>query len=212
MDDFLERWRVPIIAVLIVLIAGRAGGHVRALAAHGFTGNALRPPCQSVSSIGQSCSEDRRAAPDWAEGICDGRSVAHPGVYPFRDGERVEDALKAAGGTLADADLSRLNLAQRLRDEGYIVVPRQGETPVPGASGVSPSGGASSSSQSGKLNINTATLAQLDALPGIGATYAQRILDYRAQNGPFQTVSDLADKKLVPQGTLDKIKDTIDVR
>ena len=138
--------------------------------------------------------------------MCRERSP-HPGVYPFRDGERVEDALKAAGGALADADLSRLNLAQRLRDEGYIVVPRVGETPVAGSS----SSGSSSSGQSGKININTATLAQLDALPGIGATYAQRIVDYRAKNGPFQKVSDLADMKLIPQSTLDKIKDLIDL-
>lgn len=211
MDDFLERWRVPIIAVLIVLIAG---GLVvmyvrwpRMASPATRSGLPVNLSPQSGNPVVKTAEPRQTGLKVYVTG-----AVAHPGVYPFRDGERVEDALKAAGGTLADADLSRLNLAQRLRDEGYIVVPRQGETPVPGASGVSPSGGASSSSQSGKLNINTATLAQLDALPGIGATYAQRILDYRAQNGPFQTVSDLADKKLVPQGTLDKIKDTIDVR
>jgi competence protein ComEA len=211
MDDFLERWRVPIIAVLTVLIAG---GLVvlymrwpRTTSPATRSGASVNLSPQSGNPVVKTAEPRQSGLKVYVTG-----AVAQPGVYAFRDGERGEDALKSAGGALADADLSRLNLAQRLRDEGYIVVPRQGETPVPGASSEASPGSAAAGSQSGKLNINTATLAQLDALPGIGAVYAQRILDYRVQNGPFQTVSDLADKKLVPQGTLDKIKDTIDVR
>jgi competence protein ComEA len=121
----------------------------------------------------------------------------------LRDGQRVDDAIRAAGGATEDADLTHLNLAQRLRDEGYILVPDKS------AAATTPS----SSSQPGALcNINTATLAQLDALPGIGATYAKRILDYRTSNGPFQKTSDLVTLKLVPQSTFDKVKDLIDVK
>jgi len=133
-------------------------------------------------------------------------AVARPGVYAFRDGDRVEEALKAAGGPLPDADLSRVNQAQRLRDEGYILVPRLNETPVAGAQ--TPA----SPAASGKVNINTASVAQLDTLPGIGATYSKRIVDYRSKNGSFQTTKELVDNKLVPQSTFDKIKDLIDVK
>lgn len=211
MDDFLERWRVLIIAVLLVLIAGGLvvlyvrWPRVSSLATRSGLPASLSP--QAGAPLVKTAEPRQTGLKIYVTG-----AVARPGVYPFRDGERVEDALKAAGGALADADLSRLNLAQRLRDEGYIVVPRQGETPVAGASGDLSSSSPSSSGQSGKVNINTATLAQLDALPGIGAVYAQRILDYRTQNGPFQKVSDLADMKLIPQSTLEKLKDAIDVR
>ena len=125
MDDFLERWRVPIIFVLIVLIVGglvllyvrwpRAPS-VATRSGLGFT----ITPQAGIPSV--KTSEPRQTALK----VYVSGAVATPGVYTFRDGDRVEDALKSAGGALADADLSRLNLAQRLRDEGYIVVPRVG--------------------------------------------------------------------------------------
>jgi competence protein ComEA len=202
MDDFLQRWRIQIVAFLLVVIAGgvvvlvarwpRSTGMTELAVQTGRSTQATLPAIRTVE----------RQLKVYVVG-----EVRQPGVYTFRDGERVEDAIKAAGGATADADLSRLNLAQRLRDEGYITVPNKNPTPVPASGSSSPA-----SPQSGKVNLNTAALAQLDALPGIGATYAQRILDYRAKNGPFQRADDLVTLKIIPQSTFDKIKDVVDVK
>jgi len=137
-------------------------------------------------------------------------AVVRPGVYSFNEGDRVEDAVRAAGGATADADLTHINLAQRLWDEAQVIVPRVGETPVPVVSGGSSSSGAAG--QSRKVNINTATASALEALPGIGPTYAKNIIDYRTRHGPYQRIEDLKDEKIIPAATFEKIKDLIDVR
>jgi competence protein ComEA len=198
-DDFLERRRVPIIVALIAIIAVGL-----AIILLGWP----RPSSEDSTSSRSTAITPlviRTLTPRLLKVFVAG-AVANPGVYSFRDGDRIEDAIKAAGGALPGADLSGLNLAQRLRDEGYITVPTPGATPGAAAGATSP--GASSS---GKVNINTASVAELDALPGIGAAYAQRIVDYRAKNGPFQRTQDLVDAKIVPSSTYDKVKDLIDV-
>jgi competence protein ComEA len=199
-DDFLERRRVPIIVVLIVIIAvGMAIIYLR------WPRSSPEAALAPSRAGGMTPLVIRTATPRLLKVYVTG-AVATPGVYSFRDGDRVEDAINAAGGALPGADLSGLNLAQRLRDEGYIAVPMPGATPDAAAG--STTAGVSST---GKVNINSASVAELDALPGIGATYAQRIVDYRAKNGAFQRTQDLVDDKIVPSSTYDKIKDLIDV-
>jgi competence protein ComEA len=128
-------------------------------------------------------------------------AVQNPGVYAFKDGDRLVDALDAAGGPSDDADLASVNLAKRLHDEDQVFVPRLGQVAaVAGATAVKP-----------KIDINTADAPTLDSLPGIGAVYSQRIVDSRTTAGPFQSVDDLVDRKLVPRSTLDKIRDLISV-
>ncbi len=124
-------------------------------------------------------------------------AVVRPGVYTFSDGARVEDALRAAGGPNESADVSRLNLAVRLKDEMQVMVPSRNSVPLT----LAPAGNL--------LNINTATARQLEDLPGIGEVTAQRIIDYREQNGPLQRVEELLEAKLVSRSTYDKIKDKI---
>lgn len=133
--------------------------------------------------------------------------VAQPGVHAFQEGDRVEQALAAAGGPTADADLAGINLAVRLKDEQQVHVPRKGESRPP-ASGTSPapSGGAS------LLNLNTATQADLEALPGVGPVTAQRILDYRTRNGPFHQIEELKAAKLVTSATYDRIRGLVTVQ
>lgn len=129
-------------------------------------------------------------------------AVQRPGVYPLQDGDRVLDAVNAAGGFADGADQLAVNLAQRVHDEDKVVVPRQGETPptvVTQASG--------SSSQ--LIDINTATAEQLDGLPGIGPAYSQRIIDSRVSDGPFVSPDDLLTRKLVPRSTFEKIRPLI---
>jgi competence protein ComEA len=102
--------------------------------------------------------------------------VRRPGLVRLPAGSRVADALDAAGGALPGTDLSQLNLAKKVSDGELIAIG------VPIASG--PSAG-------GPVNLNTATLAQLQTLPGVGPVLAQRILDYRDQHGGFGAVADL---------------------
>ena len=111
--------------------------------------------------------------------------VRRPGLYSLRAGSRVDDAVAAAGGATRKAQLDAVNLAAPVADGEQIVVPGSGAGGVAAAS--SPAG----SSPSAPLDLNSATLEQLVALPGIGPVTAQKILDYRQQHGAFHAVAEL---------------------
>ena len=130
--------------------------------------------------------------------------VVKPGVYVLTSSARVIDALLAAGGATNQADLVVVNLAAPLVDAAQVYIPRIGSTPrvtlprphaginlpAPGASGgVVTDGGATSAA--GIVDINIATLSDLDALPGVGPSTAQAIIDYRVANGPYASIEDL---------------------
>ena len=122
--------------------------------------------------------------------------VHHPGVYQLPDGARVDDALHAAGGALPGVDLSPLNLARKLSDGEQIAVGVPGAGPAPGApaAGAPAAGtGPAAASTSSPVDLNTATLAQLDTLPGVGPVLAQRIVDWRTAHGRFDSVDQLRD-------------------
>jgi competence protein ComEA len=109
-------------------------------------------------------------------------AVRRPGLYRLRDGARIADAVARAGGATRKADLALVNLAAPLADGIQVVVPRR-QAAAPG--------GRASDGPAGPVHLNTATLEQLDALPGVGPTTAQRILDYRQENGAFSSVDEL---------------------
>jgi competence protein ComEA len=113
--------------------------------------------------------------------------VRHPGVYQFNEGDRVIDAVEAAGGARPGADLASVNLAALLSDAQQVVILKKGATPgsIAGPGTVAGPGGEA------LVNLNTATLDQLETLPGIGPTLAQRIIDYRMEHGPFRSVDEL---------------------
>ncbi len=123
-------------------------------------------------------------------------AVARPGVVELADGARVIDAVEAVGGATAEGDLDRLNLAASVTDGARIFVPVRGQAD-PGvlATGEAPSGaggdGAAAPSPGAKLDLNTATQAQLEALPGIGPAYAQAIIAERTRRGGFSSVNEL---------------------
>ncbi|MFZ1286915.1 MAG: helix-hairpin-helix domain-containing protein, partial [Candidatus Phosphoribacter sp.] len=127
--------------------------------------------------------------------------VAKPGVVRVTSGARVIDAITAAGGALPTADLKRVNLARLVLDAEQIHVPAPGELLVPGAFGstqaspsVLPSGaGPAGVALSGRVNLNTADLAALDTLPGVGPVLAQRIIDWRIEHGSFASVDELGE-------------------
>jgi competence protein ComEA len=117
--------------------------------------------------------------------------VKHPGLVSLPAGSRVADAIAAAGGVLPKTDLSFVNLARKVADGELIVI---GVQPSPGMA-TDPTGGASPADSGGAaggpVDINTATLEDLETLPGIGPALAQRILDYRTQHGSFHSVDEL---------------------
>jgi len=129
--------------------------------------------------------------------------VRRPGVYEFHDGDRVIDAIEAAGGARRGAALDALNLAAPLADGTQILVPRRQ------ASG--PVGSVGSGATPSKVNINAASAAELEALPGVGEVIAQRIVDYRTANGPFGSVDDLLDVSGIGEVTLENIRDLVTV-
>lgn len=121
-------------------------------------------------------------------------AVRRPGLFELSAGARVMDAVAAAGGLTETADPSGANLARKLTDGEQLYLPQLGEVPPgpPAGSGAAGSaGGAAAGGPAALVNLNTATLADLDTLPRIGPAMAQRILDYREANGPFAAVDDL---------------------
>ena len=113
--------------------------------------------------------------------------VKKPGVYQMKAGDRVKDALDAAGGLTAEADSQKVNLAQRVEDQMVIVVPKVGEE----AEAIPASATSKEASKEGKVNINTATVEELKTLKGVGEKKAEAIIEYRKKNGSFKTKEDL---------------------
>ena len=135
-------------------------------------------------------------------------AVHRPGLYRLPAGSRVDDALRRAGGAGRTADLTAVNLAAKLEDGRQILVPRRapaaagGRGAASGGGSVAPAGGAAPGATAGggagtapaaPVNLNTATLEQLDTLDGVGPGIAQRIIDYREQHGGFSRVEELGE-------------------
>ncbi|MEU7590360.1 ComEA family DNA-binding protein [Micromonospora sp. NPDC049230] len=129
--------------------------------------------------------------------------VRKPGLVRLPAGSRLADAVQAAGGPLPGVDVALLNPARKVTDGELIVV---GVTPPPGGPAA---GGAAP--PAGPLNLNTATLAQLDALPGVGPVLAQRILDHRDQHGGFKAVGDLRQVDGIGDARYEQLKDLVTV-
>ena len=119
-------------------------------------------------------------------------AVQQPGVYHLAAGSRGDDAVRLAGGATSQADLKRVNLAAVLVDGQQLWIPRIGERIVPNTSpNAAPSNAVPSNGVPALVDINQATVADLDRLPGIGPSTARAIVDHRTRNGPFASVDDL---------------------
>jgi competence protein ComEA len=167
--DIHHRRRDALLAVVLVLalllVAGKLltrAGTPRA------TAPAVRPVAASRSSAGAVVVDVVGA-------------VQRPGLYRLRTGDRIADAVTRAGGVTRKADLEQINLAAPLADGQQVVVPRRG------AAGAAAGG----STPAGPVHLSTATVEQLDALPGVGPVTAQKIVDYRKQHGGFHSVEEL---------------------
>ena len=138
--------------------------------------------------------------------VCIKGEVKKPGVYKLKSGSIIEDLIKQAGGFTEEANQeSKLNLARKLKDEDYIYVEKKIETASIDAL-------SSRNSHSDKININTATIEELDKLPGIGPSTAQKIIDYREKNGVFNSIDDLKKLGGIGDKTIDKFRDKVDIR
>ena len=171
---WLERYRSHIIVLLVGLIA--VGGVVfwfHQTSLSNTTEIIISPPSPEIAVH--------------VEG-----AVVNPGVYTLHDGDRVEDAVEAAGGFTSDALRSSVNLADTIRDGDLVRVYRVGEVPQ-------------------KINLNTAEAWLLEALPGIGEVLAQRIVEYRNVNGPFQQVDDLKKVEGIGAAAVGKLRDKVTV-
>ncbi|MGC8721504.1 MAG: helix-hairpin-helix domain-containing protein [Caldisericaceae bacterium] len=130
-------------------------------------------------------------------------AVKMPDVYKLKEGSIVKDGIIKAGGALESADLVAINLAKKLVDGEEVAVPYK--TANSGTTNTA------TSQSDGKININTATKAELVSLPGIGDVKAQAIIDYRTKNGDFKRIEDIVNVSGIGQKTFDSLKDLIKV-
>jgi competence protein ComEA len=185
-----RREKIGLAVVGALIVAGAAVWYLRSLpsAVHvEDVGRSRARPPAATAVPGPTASAQPRAIVVYVAG-----RVRHPGVYTFEQGDRVVDALDRAGGALPGSDLTTLNLAALLTDSEQIVVGKPGGVGAPSGTSTGSSDGSGGTSGAGeKVNVNTATVDQLEALPGIGPVLAQRIVDYREAHGPFRSVKDL---------------------
>jgi len=135
-------------------------------------------------------------------------AVNREGVYKLKAGDRIIDAIETAGGAKSDANLSSLNLAEKVKDGQKIIVPRK-EIVLPKNTSVSSA--KNSVNSSGKVNINSANEKELCKVTGVGAATAQKIVEYRGSNGPFSKIEDIMKVKSIGKSKFGKIKDQITI-
>jgi competence protein ComEA len=218
--SFVRKQLLVYIAIGIVVIAIGArflfSGHSSSNdgAASGVALAAPSPPAAAASSASAAPSAPAEVVVDVAG------AVVRPGVYRLPSGARVCDALDLAGGTTARAQTAAVNLAARLVDGQQIVIPEKGPAGSPAGTGVPAAGaGAAVTGPSGSagtgpampVNLNTATLEQLDTLSGVGPSTAQKIIDYREQNGGFRSVDELQEVSGIGDVKFAALKDLVTI-
>jgi competence protein ComEA len=176
------------VAALIVVILGMRFMHGQAhgaAAAAASDGAAAGAPAVRVESRPASAALVHVAG-----------AVQRPGVYRMRDGERIQDAVRRAGGARRGADLNAINLAAKVADGQQVVVPRRATAGAAAAGASAAAGGTSAAAGAPSqppVSLNTATAEQLDTLDGVGPATAQKILDWRRQHGGFRSIDDLGE-------------------
>lgn len=163
----------------------------------------------------ESAAAENAEEPDSGDAQKDGTiwvyvcgAVHAPGVYELPYGSRIYHVIQAAGGMLPEAETRAVNQAQELSDGEQITVPTVEEAQDPAQPAVS---GGSAASGDGKVNLNTAGIEELCTLTGIGETRAQAIVDYREQNGGFQSIEELMNIDGIKEKTFEKLKEEVTV-
>ncbi|MFG2104855.1 helix-hairpin-helix domain-containing protein [Micromonospora echinaurantiaca] len=196
---------LAVVAVLVVLGAG-------------FWAWRSRPRAEPVAPLAtavpagplSSSFADPVASPAGELVVAVAGKVRRPGLVRVPAGARVADAVEAAGGALPGVDVALLNPARKVTDGELIVVGVPAPPNLAGAP-AAPGAGDPGAAPGGRVNLNTATLAQLDSLPGVGPVLAQRILDHREQHGGFRSVGDLRQVDGIGDARYEQLKDLVTV-
>ncbi|HYX85802.1 MAG TPA: helix-hairpin-helix domain-containing protein [Gaiellales bacterium] len=198
MPEFLLQRRRPLlvaaVALVLILLAGRFVLHA------GTTTPAAPLPPPPTEGAGVTGLPSGRVVVDVVG------AVRRPGLYRLEQGSRIADAVARAGGATRKADLAMINLAAPLADGEQVVVPKRG---APGASTAGTGGSSTPGVPAGPVHLNTATLEQLDSLPGIGPVTAQKILDYRQEHGAFSSVDELDAVPGIGPARMDTLRDLV---
>lgn len=220
----MDRWagkllgHKAVVVAILVVIAAASGLAMASFGGHSSSVSFERSDEASVSDVhgaGDASSDDESSAKSSsaAEVYVDvDGAVVRPGVYRLKDGARVSQAIDAAGGLTAEADVTGLNRASKVADGQKIYVPKVGEQQKVSADGGADGGAVLASGANdvaGLVNINTASAAELQTLSGIGPSMAQSIIDERTKNGAFASVDDLMRVSGIGEKKLAKIKDCI---
>lgn len=214
---------VGVVATLVALYTAFAGGGAGEDVTVAFPEAAGASPPSATASVAKTSPVSNELVVS-VVGL-----VFHPGLVTLPPQSRVADAIAKAGGARTDADLLTLNLAQPLRDGDQVLVGfadptggpqmRSAVVAVDGAGATSPrsssatpaQGSAASGPGSGPVNLNTATEAELDTLPGVGPVTAAAIIAWRQANGSFASVDQLAEVDGIGPARLEKLKDRVTV-
>lgn len=198
----LDTWRAGRVspglrgALALGLVALLAVALTAAVVVRGRPQEVAPPPVVASGLPVPGSSADQPAAgPEVVVAV--GGRVRRPGLVRLPAGSRVDDAVREAGGATRSADLALVNLARRLVDGEQVLVGVAPAEALPGAPGAP---------AAGPLDLNTATLAQLDALPGIGPVLAQRVLDWRAEHGRFASVDQLREVSGIGEATYARLE------
>ena len=185
-----KRLSVPVLAILLVITLSAGGVVLVQSIDDGSPGVEIRLPPPTTSP-----------EPSVLKVHVSGQ-VDAPGVFDMAPGDRVEDAILAAGGALEEAQLSCINLAQRVTDEAQYHVPSSEEgCALPSAN--------TGASNTGLLDLNAASAQELEGLPGIGEVKAGEIVAYRGEFGAFQTVEQILEVNGIGPATYEAIKDLV---
>jgi competence protein ComEA len=212
--------RVGIAALVVVAIAAGFIWYRLGAADSGEASTTRRAPTTTAPTSGSAAAGSSTANGSSSGGTKKGErvtvhvagAVAKPGVYDLDAAARVIDAIEAAGGGAPDADLNRLNLAAKVADGQRVLVQRVGEAAPAGS--VSPGGSGSaggSADPSGLVSLNSATQAELEALPGIGPSLAGAIITERERRGGFRSVNELRDVRGIGEKRFADLKDKVTI-
>jgi competence protein ComEA len=187
----LTRTQLALVLVPLVLLLTVAGSRIAGV-------GASRSPA-AVAPVSRIRSAPAGAQPLLVVHVVG--AVRRAGLFRLRDGSRVADALTRAGGPTRHADLAAVNLAAPLVDGEQVVVPRRGPG---GSAAVTAAPGAGA-----KVSLGSATVEQLDELPGVGPVTAQKIVDWRMTHGPFRSVDDLDDVPGIGPARIEQLRDLV---
>ncbi|MDX6221833.1 MAG: competence protein ComEA [Frankiales bacterium] len=195
----LEPARTGVAALLVLGLIAAAAAGVMLVRAQPSASPTTLPTRASSSSHTVVSGSPSPSAMLWVDVT---GKVHHPGVFKLRTGSRVVDAVRAAGGALAGTSLDSLNLAAKLTDGQQVAVGAA-------AAAVAPAAGGAPGAATAPVNLNTATVEQLQTLPGIGPVLAQRIIDYRTAHGPFASVDGLQQVGGIGPSKFSQLKDHV---